>query len=197
MKKFIAVTGGIGCGKTTVIEQVKELGYPVFSCDKIYHQILECPDYIRDINENFNNVVVNGRIDRSALRELVFESQEVREKVNALAHPRIMAKLFSLMRDCEDDLAFAEVPLLFEGNYQKDFDGVIVVLRNISARIKAICERDGGDEETALQKIRAQFDYESKENLRKLQTEKIRIIRNDGAKEELKYQVEKAIEFFL
>ena len=197
MKKFIAVTGGIGSGKSTVIDWIKTIGYPVFSCDEIYNEIFHDQDYICELNKNFKNVVVDGVINRVALRKLVFSDKQAREKINSLAHPRVMAKLFSLMNACDNDLIFAEVPLLFEGKFEKDFDGVIFVMRDISLRIEAIRARDGGDKEKALEKIRSQFDYEAKESLRKFEEDKYQIIINNSSIADLQKQVEKSVKTFL
>ena len=197
MKKFIAVTGGIGSGKSTVIDWIKTMGYPIFSCDEIYNEIFHDHDYICELNKNFKNVVVDGVINRVALRELVFSDKQAREKINSLAHPRVMAKLFSLMNACDNDLIFAEVPLLFEGKFEKDFDGVIVVMRDISLRIEAIRVRDGENKEKALEKIRSQFDYEAKESLRKFEEDKYQIIINNSSIADLQKQVEKSVKTFL
>ena len=66
MKK-IAITGGIGSGKSTVIELIKDQGFPVFSCDEIYKEIIVSKEYIQKIQENFPTAVKNGLIDKQIL----------------------------------------------------------------------------------------------------------------------------------
>ena len=63
MKKTIAITGGIGSGKSTVAKEISLLGFPVFSCDQIYREIMEDKAYIAQISSVFDGVVVVGKID--------------------------------------------------------------------------------------------------------------------------------------
>ena len=121
MGKRIAVSGGIGAGKSTVIKLIKDEGYSVFSCDEIYKEILLDKEYVKIINETFEGVVKNGEIDKRALANIVFNDDFARETLDALSHPRIMSRLLDKMGNCEEDLVFAEVPLLFEGGYENLF----------------------------------------------------------------------------
>ncbi len=178
MGKRIAVTGGIGSGKSTVMELLKKCGYPVFSCDAIYKELLLDKAYIQKVQALFPLAVTDGKIDTVSLSKIVFNNEKEREKLNALAHPLIMQKLYAEMDNCTNDLVFAEVPLLFEGGYENDFDGVIVVMRNKHARIESICLRDGISESEALQKIAAQYDYD--EYLRKPQEKNTYILFNSS-----------------
>lgn len=64
------------------------------------------------------------------------------------------------MESAEGSVVFAEVPLLFEGGFEKLFDAVIVVLRNLADRVRAAAARDGVSEKNILARIKNQFDYE-------------------------------------
>ena len=101
-----------------------------------------------------------GEVDRRALAAIVFGDKEKIAALNALTHPYIMQKLFAEMDAC-DAPAFAEVPLLFESGTAQLFDRVIVVMRDLPARIRAVCERDGIGEREALLRVQSQFDYEN------------------------------------
>ena len=59
--KKIAVTGGIGSGKSCVLRIVEKLGYPVYSCDEIYKELLKNPEFLAKINQNFESVVEDGK----------------------------------------------------------------------------------------------------------------------------------------
>ena len=115
MRKTIAITGGIGSGKSTVAKEISLLGFPVFSCDQIYREIMEDKAYIAQISSVFDGVVVEGKIDKNALSRLIFNDQTARNKLNSIAHPLIMSTLYARMQSCANDFVFAEVPLLFEG----------------------------------------------------------------------------------
>lgn len=196
MKKCIAVTGGIGSGKSAVLQIIKNMGYSVFSCDEIYKEICKDKEYVGKIGKTFDGVVKDGNIDRIALGKTVFADEAARKRLDEIAHPRIMTRLFEKMRSCEDDRVFAEVPLLFEGGFEGRFDGVLVVLREKEDRVEAICQRDGVDKNTALTKMSSQFNYDADKNKSKLATSNLFLIQNKGSIEELRLKVEKAVNYF-
>lgn len=184
MRKKIAVTGGIGSGKSTVVRFLREMNYPVFSCDEIYNDVIRTEAYVEKIAQAFPTACKNGAIDRKKLAEIIFADQDKRKILNSIAHPLIMERLQTLMEKESAPLIFAEVPLLFEGNYQNQFDEIIVVLRNTNEQIKAICMRDGISVEDATARIRSQFDYTQQADY--LQSVNARILVNDGNISDLK-----------
>ena len=154
-----AITGGIGSGKSLVSSFLEKQGYPVFSCDKIYKELLHDKNYVEQIAKLFPDAIEGGAVLISRLSNFVFNDAKKREQLNALAHPLIMSVLRDKMQQ-KNGLVFAEVPLLFEGGYEKEFDEIIVVLRDRSKRIEAIAQRDEVSVQTANKKIDAQFDYD-------------------------------------
>ncbi len=196
MGKRIAVTGGIGSGKSTVIDIIRKKGYPVFSCDIIYAQLLQEKEYIEKLQNLFPETVIKGQIDKTRLSRIIFNDSLSRKKLNDLAHPIIMQRLCEKMDENNSPYTFAEVPLLFEGNFQKDFDGVIVVLRELPQRVEAIMARDKVDEETAYAKIKTQFNYDAPENEKVLKSENIFCISNNQKAECLEKCIDSALLFF-
>ena len=163
MQKKIAITGGIGSGKSTVSAYIKERGYPVFSCDEIYKEVITMPAYINAIQKVFPNVIQNGEIDRKRLSEQVFTDEKKRLDLNAVAHPLIMQRLMEKMQACKSELIFAEVPLLFEGGYQNWFDQIIIVKRSVEQRIQSVCKRDGLTKVEAQMRMCSQIDYDGEQ----------------------------------
>ena len=159
MPNKIAITGGIGSGKSAVCRILKERGYPVFSCDEINHTLLSEKSYLDGLCALFPACVKDGNLQKTALAALVFSDQEALETLNAYAHPRISERLQRDM-DGAQKTCFAEVPLLFESGMAKQFDGVIVVLRNKEERIRAVVTRDGLTAEKAEARMKQQFDYD-------------------------------------
>ena len=87
------------------------------------------------------------------------------------------------------ELVFAEVPLLFEGNYQELFDFVIVIERDIAKRIESVKTRDGLSDEQILNRIQSQFDYSKIKETEYFKNGKIIEIDNNGGVEDLNEKV--------
>ncbi len=160
-KVKIAVTGGIGSGKSTVCKLIKALNYPVYSCDEAYKEVLADGRTVAEILKTFGGAVSdgNGGINRGKLSALVFGDEGKLAKLNSITHPKIFEKMFEAsQKDC--GLVFYEVPLLFEGGYVGLFDEVIVVLRDRQKRIEAVALRDNLKEEEVIARINKQLNYD-------------------------------------
>lgn len=157
----IAITGGIGSGKSTVLSILKKNGFAVFSCDEIYREISKTENYINKVREYFPLVVKQGQIDRKSLGELIFREEQARNKLNQISHPLIIKELFIRMENATGNLVFAEVPLLYETQEKMSFDAVILVARDKEERIKSIVDRDGISISEAKRRISAQVDYDN------------------------------------
>ena len=129
----VAVTGGIGAGKSEFMRAVKELGIRTYSADEINAELLRDKRYIEKLSEAFPLAVKDGKVDKSVLREEVFSDEKKRKTLNALAHPEIRRKIEEITGD-----AVVEVPLLFESGMTDLFDRVIVVTADEDVRINRI-----------------------------------------------------------
>lgn len=187
MDKRIAITGGIGSGKSYVLQILGKLGFATFSCDEIYKDVIKDDKYTQKIAEIFPTVVENGSINRKKLAEIVFNDEKRRKKLNDIAHPFIMSRLYALMDDTKSVLKFAEVPLLFEGGFEKGFDGIIVVQRAENDRIQAVCARDGLTQKEVESRIKSQIAINNW--LQTKQTVPVWIIDNDKDKKALEENI--------
>ena len=176
----IAITGGIGSGKSTVASIIEELGYPVFSCDKIYAEMLKSEDFAREIAKMFPAAIRDGKIDKKRLSQIVFSSDEARKQLNALSHPLIMARLLEKMDACSNDKVFAEVPLLFEENFEPLFDKIIVIQRSVLERSAHLQKRDGLTISEIRSRMNVQIDYDSAETKRRFESLNVALIKNDN-----------------
>ncbi len=183
--KKIAVTGGIGSGKTEFCNILKKFGYPVFSCDEISHALWKDEAYLSGLAELFPTCVVDGTVQKSRVSALVFSDKAALEKLNAYAHPRIMQKLLDEMQ--ADPVSVAEVPLLFEGGFERLFDAVVIVKREEETRIKSAARRDHLAEEEIRARVRAQNPHEEKEG------GKFIVVENNGSIGELFLAAERVI----
>ena len=178
-----AITGGIGSGKSTVANMIAEYGFPVFSCDEIYKEIIHDKNYIREIEKVFPNAVQNGQIDRDILAKTVFSNEQALKTLNSISHPLIMNELMSRMNKVDDMFAFAEVPLLFEGGFEDLFDNVIIVMRDKDKRIEALKKRNNFSDEEIERRFNNQIDYSL---LKGNKNEKYLFIENNSTVEELR-----------
>lgn len=186
-KIYVAVTGGIGSGKSTVIGMIRKMGYPVFSADEISRTIYADPRLQEKIERHFPECISEMGIDRAKLSGIVFSDKDRLEMLNSITHPAIMENLFLEMEKSTSVLVFAEVPLLFEEGYERRFDQVIVVLRDRESRIASVQVRDGLSKEDVVARIKNQFDYEKNKIIAHT------LIYNDGDLNALYQKVERAI----
>lgn len=157
---IIAVTGGIGSGKSTVCDIINAQGFIVFSCDKVYAELLDGANLTAKIVEEFGEkILTDGKIDRRKLSDCVFNDSVKLEKLNSITHTEIFNEIFS-RAEKEEGIVFVEVPLLFEGNYQNLFDGVVVVLRKAEDRILSVVARDGLSHSDVEKRIKKQYNYD-------------------------------------
>lgn len=128
-KLKVAICGSLGSGKTTITNIIKEQGYPIFNCDQYNASLIQNNTYvINEIAHNFDNVLVNNRIDKSKLAQIVFSDSVKLVKLNKILHPLIIEEMLRQMN--QHDIIFVEVPLLFELKLNKYFDYVICVVCN-------------------------------------------------------------------
>lgn len=152
----VAVTGGIGAGKSEFMRAVKELGIRTYSADEINAELLRDKRYIEKLSEAFPLAVKDGKVDKSVLREEVFSDEKKRKTLNALAHPEIRRQIEEITGD-----AVVEVPLLFESGMTDLFDRVIVVTAGEDVRINRIVSTRNISKDLAKNIIKNQTtDYE-------------------------------------
>ena len=191
--KIIAVTGGIGAGKSTVAKILKDAGYKVFGADETYKKLLKNGDFKRKIYNSIG-LKYNGRFIKKQVADAVFGNPDKLKALNDATHSEIMRVMLEKSKKAalnSGGLVFNEVPLLFEGGFESLYDGVIVVVRNKEVRIAAALARDKTDEKRVLARINNQIDYEKKD------LTAYTLIENDGDLSSLSKKVRKAVEKFI
>lgn len=189
----IALTGGIGSGKSAALKILNELGEKTISFDDVYTTLLKNDEFVFGAYKavGLSPEYENEKLifNKGAVSKKVFSDKNTLRKLNAYTHEKIFAAAFKDGEPFEKNggRVFYEVPLLFEGGYQNRFDKVWVIVRDKTARVSSVVARDGLNESEIKSRIKNQFDYESCDL--SIHT----IILNDGDLSLLKQRVESAL----
>lgn len=142
--KLIAITGSIGCGKTTIAKELKKLGFTVFDVDGWVRRLYYKSDFIKTIVKNFPDTEDNGVFDKRKLRNLVFDDNKKLKKLESLIHPFLNNQLKEIIRRnaCVDDLFFLDVALLYEMGWDKYCDLVMVADVDVEIQKRRVMKRD-------------------------------------------------------
>jgi dephospho-CoA kinase len=142
----IGITGGIGSGKSTVCNILKNLGVPVFTSDDVGKFLLNNDDYLKtQIKKIFDRdmYMSTGRLDRERMAKLVFNNPDELEKLNELVHPKVKAEFDSWCKKNEKrPYVVKEAAILFETGQYRELDKMITVFCPKEERIRRIMKRD-------------------------------------------------------
>jgi dephospho-CoA kinase len=181
---LIALTGGIGSGKSWAAAILEEFGAHSISADTLAREVLERgEDGYNEVLAHFGDSILNeGQIDRKKLAEIVFRDSKQLEVLESITHPLIRAKFLSETRALpENSVVVYEIPLLAESvsrQKQIDFDHVIVLESKTEIRVNRLIERGLSAKEAQLRIANQHSDEQRK----KIATQ---LINNEGSLEEL------------
>ena len=182
----VALTGGIGAGKSTVAQNFAELGALVVDADQLARVAIERgSDGFAEVLLRFgDDIILNGDIDRKKLAEIVFSDEAARKDLEKIIHPRVQATFSEVVEDLEhDDILIYEIPLLAETDAAEKFDYIITVEADIELRKERLLKR-GLYISQIEKRMAAQASQESREAIADS------VIRNDGDEDSLLRQVE-------
>ena len=142
--KLVAITGSIGCGKTTIAKIVGKLGYTVFDVDGWVRRLYFKKDFIKVIQEHFPAVAENGQVNMRALRNIVFSDNRQLKVLEGLIHPFLRETLKDVIRKnaCRNDIFFIDVALLFEMGWDKYCDFILVADVDYEIQKQRVMNRD-------------------------------------------------------
>lgn len=160
------MTGGIGSGKSTVARLLVERGAVVIDADKLAREVLEPgTDGLKEVVRAFGEDVLNadGTLDRAALAAKAFASEEARQTLNGITHPRIGALTGQRMSEAaEDAIVVHDIPLLVERDMAAMYHLVIVVYADSATRLGRLVGSRGMDRQDAENRIAAQATDEQR-----------------------------------
>jgi dephospho-CoA kinase len=182
----VALTGGIGAGKSTVAQYFAELGAFVIDADQLARMVIERgTDGFAEVLLRFGDeIILNGDVDRKKLGEIVFADNQARRDLEAIIHPRVQALFAEVVSDLDqDEILIYEIPLLVETNAAVKFDYVITVESDIELR-KARLLKKGLYISQIEKRIAAQATQSAREAIADT------VILNDSDEDSLLRQVE-------
>ncbi len=189
MTKVIGLTGGIGSGKSTVSQYLKELGAVIIDADKVGHEAFQPgTEAWREVVATFGRDIVtpNGEIDRKKLGAIVFDNPPALTQLNRIMHPKMRDMMKAQIDEYRRQgvaVVVLEAAILIEANWAPLVDEVWVTTAPESAVLERLKKQRGLAEEQTLSRIRSQLS--NRERLKHADV----VITNEGNIEEVKARV--------
>ena len=144
MTKTIAITGGIGSGKSTFCSKLKEKGFKIHSSDEQVAKIYKNPEkkfvtYLRTIG--LSKSISKKNIDKKIISKIIFENKQIRKKLELYIFKIVRKKRSDFIKQEKQKktrIVFIDIPLLFENNLEKQFHKVISVIASKQVRLKRL-----------------------------------------------------------
>jgi dephospho-CoA kinase len=183
-----ALTGNYGMGKSSVVSLFRECGAYTLDSDAIVSSLLQKKAVIERIRILLGPEVLNAdnRLNKSVVAAIIFQNKTARKKIEALLHPLVFLAMEAAIKKIKADsgVVIVEVPLLFEGGFQKRFDKTIVVCTNQKTALSRL-KKAGVSRKYALARLHAQMDIREKKRLADY------VIDNNGTRQQVMVQVRK------
>lgn len=147
MAKVVGITGLVSSGKSTVSKYIKDKGYKVFDADYEVKNLYKDNDFLLRLQNEFPGAFVNNDFDKLRLSKTVFENAEKRKKLESIIHPIIEEKCDIFIKEyINEKVIFIDIPLLFEVEWDKKCNEIILVLVNRDIQKNRYLERGGNPE---------------------------------------------------
>ena len=189
----VALTGGIGSGKSTVGQIFAQLGATVIDSDQLARDVMERGSIgFNEVVAKFGDEILkNGEIDRQILASLVFRDPAKRSELEQITHPLIRKAFTKVVSSAlPDSIVINQIPLLVESNHDYKFDHIITVSASESIRSERLIKR-GLTNEQIKQRMQAQATDQMREDIADS------VIVNEKSEQEVTDQVEKIWEQLL
>ncbi|GAB4373191.1 MAG: dephospho-CoA kinase [Calditrichia bacterium] len=165
----IAVTGGMGCGQSSVCEFLKKHGVKVINADEVARKEIEQnPEVQQELKKAFGSRVFyrNGKLNRKYLARKAFSDEAQTQRLNRIVHPRMVARILEIIESAREsgkyEIIAVDAALIYELNLEKNFDAVVVVASRMRQRIERIKNRDGLSDREIIDRINKQIPIQDK-----------------------------------
>ena len=153
---ILGITGGTGCGKTTLLNLIAECGDLILDCDAIYHELLkQDAAMLSAIEARFPGTVENGVLNRKKLGSIVFADQNALQDLNRITHSAVRQEVLRRL-EAKPALAAIDAIGLFEGGLAALCDATVAITAPEELRVQRLMLRDNISENYARSRIRAQ-----------------------------------------
>lgn len=153
---IIGITGGTGCGKTTLLNLIGELGGLIIDCDDVYHRLLQTDkQLLQQIEQHFPGTVENGVLQRKKLGLIVFADENALQQLNQITHSAVKKEVLQLLASAPE-LAAIDAIGLFEGGLAELCQLTVAITAPEKDRIARLMQREGISAEYAQSRIAAQ-----------------------------------------
>ena len=161
---IVGLTGGIGSGKSTVINHFKELGVNCYQADIEAKELMDSDqNLINKIQNSFGeDIYINSKLDRKKLASIVFRNKKKLDLLNSIVHPSVNKHFINYCKGLNDKYIIKEVAIIFETGTQDKFDKIILVKAPKEERVIRIIKRDKCSRQDAIDRINNQIEDEKK-----------------------------------
>lgn len=160
----VGLTGGIGCGKTTVLNEFKLLGVPCFISDQVAKSYYQDPGFVMQVSDTLGCDISNpdGTANTRKIASLIFSDRGLLQKVNALIHPKVGADFERWCGEQHYPYVIMESAILFECGLRGKLDKVVAVYLDKEERMSRLQVRDKATREELEQRMQNQLSAEAK-----------------------------------
>ncbi|MGZ4954931.1 MAG: dephospho-CoA kinase [Methylobacter sp.] len=190
----VGLTGGIGCGKSTVAKIFADLNIPVLDADEIAHRLVEKGQpALAQIQQEFGKAILNpdGSLNRQHLREIVFSDLKQKQKLESILHPLVYKTIQAELEQLASPYCIISIPLLFETNMTHLVDRILVIDCPVETQIERVKTRDN----LTVERIQSIIDNQVSRAYRKANAEDL--IDNSTTDYRLAEQVKKLHNLYL
>jgi dephospho-CoA kinase len=190
----VGLTGGIGCGKTTVARVFAQLNIPVIDADEIAHRLVAIGQpALSQIQQEFGADILNpdGSLNRKKLRELIFSDLKQKHKLESILHPLVYQAIQAELKQLNAPYCIICIPLLFETNMCHFVDRILVVDCSVETQIERVRCRD----HLTVERIQSIINSQASRAFRKKNANDL--IENSGTNDKLAEQVKKLHNLYL
>jgi len=158
--KIIGLTGGIGSGKSTVLELFKILGVKTYSADESAKKLVNTDPYLINlIKSSFGeNIYDKGQLNSKKLSDIVFEDKEKLKLLNSIIHPAVAKDFKLFLNSNNEDYIVKEAAIIFETKSENNYDKIILIQSPLEIRIERVINRDNISREEVMKRINNQLD---------------------------------------